>query len=341
MKEYSLTFGQCPVNFIERKRVKEQIISNITLDYPISRSYIITGVRGSGKTVLLSNIADEIKEKKDWIVVDVNPEKEILSQLVASIHASPKFKNISAKVSFSISFHGFGVTIEGKEEVPDAKIALQKTLSALQKDNVKLLVTIDEVSNSKNIRSFVHDFQSLIREDYNIYLLMTGLNENVDALQNNKTLTFLLRTPKIYLQALEIDSIEQNYLDNFSIDKNEASALANLTKGYAFAFQVVGLLYKKYQDSSLICDELDVYLENYVYNKIWEAIPLKEKVFLKSFGPNGDARANEIIEKANINGKIYSVYRDRLIKRGVIISKAHGELEFTLPRFYSFIEKQI
>ena len=47
------------------------------------------------------------------------------------------------------------------------------------------------------MRSFAHDFQSLLRDDYPVFALMTGLYENVNSLQNNKNLTFCIERQRL------------------------------------------------------------------------------------------------------------------------------------------------
>ena len=251
MNSYTLKFGQMPTNIIERKNVTKQIVDDFNLDFPTTNSYIITGVRGSGKTVMLTNISKEFENKNKWIVIDINPENDVLPQMVSGVYESKYYKKLSSKLSISFSFHGFGISIEGKEPISDIKTVLEKMLEEIHKDDIKILLTIDEVSNTKTIRSFIHDFQSLIRKDYQIYLIMTGLNENVDSLQNNKALTFLIRTPKIHLKSLDLGEISSNYKTNLDVDDETANKLAIASKGYAFAFQVIGLLYSKYKNKFL------------------------------------------------------------------------------------------
>jgi len=43
---------------------------------------------------------------------------------------------------------------------------------------------------------------------------MTGLFENIDALQNEKNLTFLYRAPKVKLQPLDKGAVKQKYQEN-------------------------------------------------------------------------------------------------------------------------------
>ncbi len=337
---FTLTFGQQPQNYIDRTLDSNRIYDDFNLDFPLSHVYIITGVRGSGKTVLLTDVSNRFKDNSDWVVVDVNPNREILSQIAAQIYDNTNVKHLFLKASFSFSFHGFGFTIEGKEPVSNVKTILEKMLDVLNKNHKKVLITIDEISNNLHTRSFVHDFQSLLRDNYEIFLLMTGLYENVFSLQNNKNLTFLYRAPKIDLKPLDINMVYDKYAQIFTSENSETiRQLAELTKGYAFAYQVVGFLFSKYKVFNKIFDELDKYLSLYTYDKIWANLPSQEKKFLKCF-KSDTATTEEINKFFNGNIKATSVYRDRLIKRGLIDGDGRGNNTLTLPRFEQFINRQ-
>ena len=66
-------------------------------------------------------------------------------------------------------------------------------------------------------------FQTFIREDYPVFLLMTGLFENIRNLQNEDTLTFLYRTPRIELKPLGIIGMANNNGKMRTRDVQEAS----------------------------------------------------------------------------------------------------------------------
>ncbi|MBR0295270.1 MAG: ATP-binding protein [Bacilli bacterium] len=337
---FTVTFGQLPSSYINREHVSEKICGDFCLDFPLSHIYIISGVRGSGKTVLLTNVSKTIEKKKDWLVVDVNPNREILEQIASGIYENAHVKHLFISKSFSFSFHGIGFSIEGDTPVSNVKTILEKMLNVLKKHNQKLLITVDEASNNTHMRSFAHDFQSLLRNDYPVFTLMTGLYENVNSLQNNKNLTFLYRAPKIDLGPLDKKLIEKEYSSVFNEEKEETiSVLAELTKGYAFAYQVVGYLFSKYKKIDKIYDELDQYLSIYVYDKIWSRLPVNEKIYLKCFQTDLTSTEN-IISRVPYDEKSCSVYRDRLIKRGLIAANAYGIVSLTLPRFEIFISKQ-
>ena len=338
--KFTLTFGQKPSSYINREHISDKICSDFCLDYPLSHIYIISGVRGSGKTVLLTNVSKTIEKKKDWVVVDVNPNREILEQIASGIYENAHVKHLFLTKTFSFSFHGFGFSIEGDTPVSNIKTILEKMLDVLQKQKKKLLITIDEASNNIHMRSFAHDFQSLLRENYPVFTLMTGLYENVNSLQNNKNITFLYRAPKIALGPLDLDLIKDEYQKIFNQEKEETiDKLAELTKGYAFAYQVVGYLFSKYRSIPKIYEELDQYLSIYVYEKIWSILPKNEKIYLKCF-TSDVSTTEDVTQKVPYDKKSCSVYRDRLIKRGIIVSKGYGSIELLLPRFEHFISKQ-
>lgn len=282
-----------------------------------------------------------MEKKKEWIVIDVNPNREILEQIASGIYENANVKHLFISTSFSFSFHGFGFSIEGKTPVSNIKTILEKMLDVLKKHNKKVLITIDEASNNAYMRSFTHDFQSLLRNNYPVFTLMTGLYENVNSLQNNKNLTFLYRAPKVELNPLDKELIKEEYSSIFKSESSETiDSLASLTKGYAFAYQVVGYLFFKYKDISKIYNELDQYLSIYVYDKIWSNLPKNERTFLTCF-KNESITTKAILEEVPYNENSIYVYRDRLIKRGLIVSTSLGTVSLTLPRFENFISKQI
>ena len=67
----------------------DEILENFSYDNPSESVYKITGVRGSGKTVILAKVEEELKinqsKYKDWLVFDVNPTRDILGQIAAML----------------------------------------------------------------------------------------------------------------------------------------------------------------------------------------------------------------------------------------------------------------
>ena len=89
---YTLQFSYVPPKHIERAVISNEIIENFTKNIPTYRGMFITGVRGSGKTVMLSDIRNKIVQKKDWITVDINPESDLLDSLARALYLIPELK---------------------------------------------------------------------------------------------------------------------------------------------------------------------------------------------------------------------------------------------------------
>ncbi len=191
-----------------------QIIESFNAEIPSNQIFMITGVRGSGKTVMMTNIADEIRADESWIVVELNPMRDLLQSLAAKIYGIPEMHARFLKARLDFSAFGLGVSIEDAVPVTDIESVIERMLEQIQQDGKRLLITIDEAANSENIRIFASSFQIFIRRDYPIYLLMTGLYENLYDLQNDKSLTFLYRAPKLMLEPLNYTAVRKHYMEN-------------------------------------------------------------------------------------------------------------------------------
>lgn len=202
----------------------------------------------------------------------------------------------------------------------------------------RVLVTIDEAVCNDTMKEFVSLFQIYMRQDLPVFLLMTGLYENIYELQNEKTLTFLYRAPKIELRPLNIGMIAEKYKSIFELTDEEATEMAKETRGYPFAFQVLGYLCFKHNTGwHNVLPEFSQYLEEYVYEKIWSELSKGDKELLVAMAKTNDTKVEAIRKTIKKASNSFSVYRNRLIKKGLIISPEYGHLEFTLPRFKEFV----
>lgn len=339
---FSLSFGKKPIQYISRITQTNQVLEMFRAKEPSNQIFMITGVRGSGKTVLMTSIAEEIKKEDRWIVVELNPLRDLLQSLAAKIYSIPQMHECFLRAKLDFSAFGLGVSIEHAAPVTDIEDVLARMLEQIQKAGKRLLITIDEVTNSEQIRIFASAFQIFLRENYPIYLLMTGLYENIYELQNDRSLTFLYRAPKLLLEPLNYIAIRKNYMDIFKIDGEMAGNMASLTKGYPFAFQVLGYLYweKREINSSVeeILPEYDQYLEEYVYSKIWSELSEQDKKVLFVIAETPEGSVKEIRDKLEMTSGMFSVYRDRLKRKGVIDTREYGKVSLALPRFAEFIE---
>ncbi len=127
------------------------------------------------------------------------------------------------------------------------------------------------------------------------------------------------------------------------VSHSDAISLSKLTKGYSYAYQLLGyLMYesnKKELDSEIL-KEFDKYLREYVYEKIYYNLLYNEKIIINAVSANEEIRVSDILKITKIKKENFSQYRDKLIKKGILISVAYGKLEFILPRFKEYVKLQ-
>ena len=338
---FTLSFGKQPFEYIGRDDIKSKLIKQIDSTPIVSNCFIITGVRGSGKTVMLTSVFKYFETEKDWVVIDLNPGDDLREGLAAKLYTAAKVNHLFLQKNFSFSFHGLSFSLSGENPILNIDDLLEKMFAEKKRQGKKVLVTIDESTNNTYMRQFILSFQSLIRKEFPLVLLMTGLYENISALENKKNTTFLIRSPKLFLSPLNLQAITGSYQAKLGLARQEAIKCAKLTKGYAFAFQLLGYLMfeenKKEVDKE-IQSLYDGYLAEYAYAKIWSTLSDVEKKIVVSFQTNSAVLVSAILEKTGMKKEYFSRYRDRLIKKGILLSPARGKLIFNLPRFKEFVD---
>ena len=297
---YAITFGKEPHEMIRRTVQEQEILDTFLAERPSNRIYMISGVRGVGKTVFMTSIANSL-QSSGWIVVELNPERDLLQSLAAKLSSDHQLALDFQAAGINLSFWGLGLEVRNIAPITDLETALIRMLEKLDKKGKRVLISIDEVSNTPNMKVFAGSFQIFARRKLPVYLIMTGLYENISELQNEKNLTFLYRAPKMILNPLNIGTIASNYRKNFDMPKEEALSMAKLTNGYSFAFQVLGYLtWKNDGNYTGIIDQYRQYLEDYVYEKIWSTLSGNDKKVVQAIASCESGRILEIREAAQI-----------------------------------------
>lgn len=334
---YTLAFGKAPLQYISRTIPQNEVIEAFTAEHPSQQVYMVTGVRGTGKTVFLTEVASAFSEREEWVVVELNPNRDLLESLAAKLSSESSLARIFKQAKINLSFFGFGLEVDGTAPITDIETALQKMVESLGKKGKRVLVEIDEVSNTQTMREFAGAFQIFVRQDLPVFLLMTGLYENVRELQNVDNLTFLYRAPKIELGPLNIGAIASNYEKTFGIERATALDMANLTKGYSFAFQLLGYLtWKARGDYRAVIGDYRQYLEEYVYEKIWSELSPKDRDVVRAIASSEDGRIADVRDALHMSTNQFNPYRMRLIRKGIVNGETRGYVSFTLPLFGEF-----
>ena len=338
---FTLSFGKEPLSFIARDYQNQEVIENFSAENPGFQACMITGVRGSGKTVTMTSIANELAKDRKWIVVNLNPELDLLNQLAAELSNRKGLIELFRDAKINLSFLGFGLEIDGVPPITDTVVALRRMLERTTKDNKRILITVDEVSSTRQFREFASQFQIFMRENLSVFLIMTGLYENIAELQDSRNLTFLYRAPKLELKPLNCVLMAEKYREIFNLSEEGSLEMAKATKGYSFAFQALGYIcWQTGKTWKEVLPEYDAKLSDFVYEKIWSELSLKDRDVIKAICKAENRKVETIRALAGFDSNSFSVYRNRLIKRGIIYASAYGCLELSLPRFAEFSDRQ-
>ena len=76
---------------------------------------------------------------------------------------------------------------------------LLRLLTQLKKQEKSVLVGIDDIKISDDIRAFASEYQILIGNEFDISLLMAGMPADIAEVQNDHAISFLLRSNRIQL----------------------------------------------------------------------------------------------------------------------------------------------
>ena len=85
---FTLTFGKSPLEPVERPVQTKEIIDTFTAEQINQQMFIITGVRGSGKTVMMTEISQKLRENDQWIVIELNPATDLLKGLLSKLNSN-------------------------------------------------------------------------------------------------------------------------------------------------------------------------------------------------------------------------------------------------------------
>lgn len=352
---FTHTFGMEPNKYISTVQ-KEEIVENFSYDNPSEKCYMITGVRGCGKTVMLSKIVEELGEDDSWVIYDLNVTSDMLIQLAAKLAQHPLVQKHFLKAGVEISIPGISAGIEfDKEKIFDIHVLIEKMIETIAGKNKKIMLTLDDVSATQEMREFAHTFQGLLRAKLPVHIVMTGLLSNYRDVTNKpdfKDCTFLTRAFQVNVEPLDYSQIAVSYLDVFDISEEEAIRLAKLTKGYAFAYQVLGWLYfEKTVNGKKKNLEFEYTSEliKYCYSKIWSELTEKEIIIVKALV---ELRADEskvkreevlktVVKETEMSSASFNIYRERLIGKGILTTSLNrdGFYWIDLPQFGVFVRQ--
>lgn len=342
---FVVTFGKKPLEYISRPEQTDEIISMFTNDPITNQVFIIRGPRGAGKTVLLSDIANQLEQDSGWIVIRCAPTSNILRVIADGLErATSTKKKVSLDANITIPVLG-GVHVSEQHVSSSDTYRIEDAVQALSKRNKKILITIDEITNTPQMQDFVSNLQIWMGRNFPVYFLGTALFERIEELQNVANLTFLYRAPKIDLTPLDLVSIAHTYQKTLDVRGERSRELARLTLGYSFAFQALGFIYwnaMPVDNLDTILPDYDAMLSNAAYLKMWQEMSEGDRELCAAVAHCQSSRVQDIrAELGEADANRFNQRRIRLKNRGIIDTSTWGTIRFALPRFAEFTKSAL
>jgi len=344
-------FGVLPPLFIGRDMMINDFIRAVGNKNDPNRTTIVTGIRGSGKTAILTDVAKALESK--CVVVDVTAHdgmlREILGQAVRKGGGPLKdaFGDVSSLSVGALGFSfGFSRRAEGSYGFRDS---ITLILEELAKRGTDLVILIDEANNdTPEMREFAICYQHLIREERGVYLLMAGLPSTVSDVLNDKVLTFLRRARRGRLEHLDEDLVASELGKTFQatgmgLPPEVARQVARGTKGYPYLIQLIG--YYLWNSGELDANGAEISLERAkadlfrnVHDIMWRELSDRDREFLMAMSEDDEVtRFADVLSRMGVTKGYASKYRERLLDAGIVRSVGHGKLAMEPPYMREYV----
>ena len=355
------SFGNRPKQLVGREAVLKQF-DMIFQSVPGSRerALLILGQRGSGKTVLLLEIAEMARKRgilvTDPTIVSNGMHKRIIEKLVDEY---PDYYADSQKTitGGNISVLGFGAGIQFNNKAGGEKSFswnLAEFCKRANADHHGVMILIDEVrSNSEELKELVIAYQEMVSKGLDVSIVFAGLPMSISSLLNNHILTFLNRAVKIELPLLRIEDIELYYRHafttlGFSISDRLTHLAAEETCGSPYLMQLIGhyitLNFNGEIKESQFMESLEMAknaFKNDICRTSLENLSEQDINFLSAMSADEkESSLEDISMRIGKNASFVQTYKRRLIQSGIIESPRRGKVAFAIPYLKEYFLEQ-
>lgn len=299
--------------------------------------YLIDGLRGSGKTVFLNDLGDAMFDRQNWIAVDLEPSDNFISTLTSTIYYQAD-TDICEELDML--------------DYDDPTEMLIKYVAIINKHRLKLFIAIDDVNQpTQELLKLFKICDQLGKQANTIMLIWACITSQLKHFFDDEDFAQLVRqSQRITLPLLSIQDVRQQYQTLFSqghrvIETTALNYMAEATKGYPYAFQILGsLIWETNQlkiTDKIVNDILPRYrqiLFQGVYQHIREELTIGEREVIEIIAHE----TSSVVDEATLKWQIVNTSSaaenclPQLIDNQIVKRPAPGKITFTLPYFKEF-----
>lgn len=356
---FTPTFGIVPPVLAGRDAILDEMSNAFEdgLGNP-NLSTILVGARGTGKTALLSCVADEARSL-GWIAVNVMASEGMLEDIIQQV-AKEASQIVEPELGRRLTGVNFG-QILGLEWALEERGAanwrsrMEALLDKLGELHVGLLITVDEVSvHVDEMVQLASTYQLFVREGRNVALVMAGLPTSVTDLVDDERVTFLRRARQRQIGTIgdvEIERALRKTVEGSGkgIEELALRLAVEASGGFAYMMQLVGYaLWAESGSDAVIAREhalrgvrqAQEEFERGVLSATYRDMSKGDRAFARAMLQDTDeSRLSEVASRLGRGTNYASTYKSRLLKQGVI-EESGGAFTFALPFFREFLEAQ-
>lgn len=351
-----------------------------TLKGRSARSFMLLGLRGTGKTVLLNEIG-KIAREQGLIVSKVeSPERETLARLLypemrkvmrslSGLAAARQLaerglkglRNFAAMFKIDISGVEIGVEPEPgladsgniQYDLPDIFELIGRAAKAVDKGWILLIDEVQYLSEA-DLSALIVALHRMSQEGLPVLLVGAGLPQVARLAGEAKSYAerLFLYPPVDALDPIPAtQAIEKPILDEgASIHPDALSEIFEYTKGYPFFLQEwASTAWNNAEGPEITLQDVQhsyaetlVSLDNGFFRVRLDRLTKSEVLFVEKMSELGDGPYS-MADIANAMGRSQSSLgptRASIIHKGMIYSTEHGYLNFTVPLFAEFMRRQ-
>lgn len=357
---FTPTFGEVPAYMAGRSMLLQEFKRAFGSQkrHP-SLTAAITGARGTGKTALLSLLADEA-EQRGWIAVRTVALEGMLDDILISARRATAHIVDHQKQSFLTGLELgqlVGIEWEHTQKLTNWRNEMAGLLDKLNSQNIGLIITVDEVQPKLDeMVRLAAIYQIFVTEGRKVSLLMAGLPHNILQLEKDKSVSFLRRAQRYELGRIANydikDAMQKTIVESGRlIDDQALDEAALASDGFPFLMQLVGFrMWDQHIDRKVISVEdarngiqlALAEMRDRIVKTTYDSLSAGDRAFLIAMTLDQEASSiPDIAQRLEKSISYATQYKTRLLGQGVIAEQGDGCVRFELPLMREYVSERI